>query len=243
MSCNELSTNISHTSYAPWGKLMAMPQTWHLLRGKNLTAGDIHNGKGWEEFDKESHPKWKSLSKAYPYLETFGKRENKETVHTSVQVSLSTSPPFPVLNCYTLEAKDMHVLWQEAINLSWSSDRAQPLFSLTKGGKEWGFACNIIIPKKAKTEKVRVQLNTWKLEHERIRFMRETSKERVFQDGKRWHCLWARGFPHRQHEMHQRQMLVDFWKVAKSACHRYQGSSCYLNYVSYKGHQKNSNQF
>lgn len=52
MSYNELSTNISHTSYATQGKLMAMLQTWHLLRGKNLTAGDIHNGKGWKEFDK-----------------------------------------------------------------------------------------------------------------------------------------------------------------------------------------------
>lgn len=38
---------------------MTTLQTWHLLRGKKLTAGDIHNGKSWEEFDKECHPKWK----------------------------------------------------------------------------------------------------------------------------------------------------------------------------------------
>lgn len=52
MSYNELSTNISHTSYALQGKLMAMLQTWRLLRGKKLTAGNIQYGKGWEEFDR-----------------------------------------------------------------------------------------------------------------------------------------------------------------------------------------------
>jgi len=109
MSRNELSTNTSHTSYATQGKLMAMLQTWHVLRGKELTAVSIHNGNGWEKFDKESHPKWKCLSKAYPYLETFSKRDNKRTVSTSVPASLSTSHAFPVLKCYMRATKDMHV--------------------------------------------------------------------------------------------------------------------------------------
>lgn len=67
MSYNELSTNIH----------VAMLQTWHLLRAKKLTSGDIPNGECWEEFDNESCPKSKYLSKAYPYLETLSKMENK----------------------------------------------------------------------------------------------------------------------------------------------------------------------
>lgn len=82
MSYNELSTNIHYTSYATQGKLMAMLQTWHLLRAKKLTAGDIPNGKCWEEFDKECHPKSKSLSKG-AYLGTLNKMENKGTAHVS----------------------------------------------------------------------------------------------------------------------------------------------------------------
>lgn len=92
MSYNELSTNIHYTSYATQGKLMAMLQTWHLLRAKKLTAGDIPNGKCWEEFDKECHPKSKSLSKAYPYLRTLNKMENKGTAHVSRSIWASLFP-------------------------------------------------------------------------------------------------------------------------------------------------------
>lgn len=91
MSYNELSTNIHYTSYATQGKLMAMLQTWHLLRAKKLTAGDIPNGKCWEESDKESHPKSKCLSKAYPYLEALSKM-NKGTVHVSRSIWASHFP-------------------------------------------------------------------------------------------------------------------------------------------------------
>lgn len=42
-------------------------------------------------------------------LETLSKRENKGTVSTSVQASLSTSPAFPVLKCYMHEAKGTRV--------------------------------------------------------------------------------------------------------------------------------------
>lgn len=92
MSYNELSTNTQYTSYATQGKLMAMLQTWHLLRTKKLTAGDIPNGKCWEEFDKECHPKSKWLSKAYPYLKTLSKMENKGTAHVSRSIWASLFP-------------------------------------------------------------------------------------------------------------------------------------------------------
>lgn len=83
---------------------MAMPQTWHLLRAKKLTAGDIPNGKCWEEFDKESHPKSKSLGKAYPYLEALSKM-SKGIDGSCFQVHLSISLPFPVLKFCLSEVK------------------------------------------------------------------------------------------------------------------------------------------
>lgn len=102
MSYNELSTNIHYTSYATQGKLMAMLQTWYLLRAKKLTAGDIPNGKYWEEFVIESHPKSKCLSKSYSYLETLSKVENKETAHVSRS---SWAFLFPVLKLWVKPKK------------------------------------------------------------------------------------------------------------------------------------------
>lgn len=94
-----------------------------------------------------SKMKKKNLSKPYPYLETLSKREKKETVSPTVQASLSTSPAFPVLKRYMREAQDtcisirMHAPDIKPLLVQSSLPGLEPLFSLTKLGKQCSFAC------------------------------------------------------------------------------------------------------